>query len=214
MGDLIWCKEWRPLIEAAELFRKYILAGRIPVERWSHSRAVNRAFGRIREAVGAPFEKAIARDCERIVGKDCVVPSKNFISDVKTAPNLGEVGVFVVDRRHRRFVLAEAKNGTAAGGVPLSMLDERREFLDDFLSKLKEKSTWFRSHVSELKKEFGIPAEEVYKFEEVIVVKQLRLWVLLSGQALPVLDDDEFLSRLGAGQDMLSDPVLRSSETS
>ena len=85
---------------------------------------------------------------------------------------------------------------------------ERKTFLDDFLPKLKYKAEWYRSHIHELKREYNIPSKHEYRIEEVIVVNQKRLWVLADSRRLPILDDDEFLAKLGRGEDLLSDPVV------
>ena len=92
-------------------------------------------------------------------------------------------------------------------GTPQSLSDERREFLEEFLPTLKAKATWFRSHMNELKREFRIPAEKEFTVEEVIVVHRQRFWVMADGSRMPIIDHEEFLSKLAAGQKLLSNPV-------
>lgn len=197
----------RMLTEATELLWRHILTGRIPVARWSANENVESAFGRIRSAIGTPLRDAIARDCEQIVGKGRVIVEKDYISGVKSDRDLGAADVFVVDDAHNRFILVEAKNSAPGGGTPQELRDERCEFLDEFLPKLKGKAAWFRAHVTELKREFRIPAGKYYTVEEVIVVHRQRFWVMADVDRLPIIDKEDFQSKLATGQKLLSDPV-------
>ena len=195
------------LAEATELFRKHLLTGRIPVARWSDNENIVSVFGRLQSANGAPLRDAVARDCEKIVSRDKVVLEKDYISGVKSDPDLGPIDVFVIDEMHNRFVLAETKNSAPGGGTPQSLSDERREFLEEFLPILREKADWFRSHMMELKREFRIPAEKKFTVEEVIVLHRQRFWVMADGNRLPIVDSEEFLAKLAAGRQLLSDPI-------
>ena len=195
------------LAESTELLRKYLLSGRIPVARWSDNEDVVRAFGRLQAANGAPLRDAVARDCEKIVGRSRVAIEKDSISGVKSDPDLGPIDVFVVDEDHNRFVLVEAKNSASAGGTPQSLSDERRVFLEDFLPTLREKAAWFRSHITELKREFRIPVEKDFTVEEVIVLHRQRFWVLADANRLPIIDSEEFLDKLANGRSLLSNPA-------
>ena len=197
----------RMLTEATELLWRHIRTGRIPVAGWSANKNIESVFGGIRSVIGAPLRDAIARDCEQIVGKGRVLVEKDYISGVKSDPDLGPVDVFVVDDAHSRFILVEAKNSAPGGGTPQELRDERSEFLDEFLLKLRGKAAWFRAHVTELKREFRIPADKQYTVEEVIVVHRQRFWVVAEATRLPIIDSEEFQSKLAAGQRLLSDPV-------
>ncbi len=192
------------LSEASDLFLRQVNSGSIPVTRWQENSEVERVFGKIQGARGDPFKNAIAKDCERVQGIDHVVVEKDSISGVKSDPDLGAIDIFLVDNARQRFILVEVKNSGNRAGVPLTMADEYRTFSEEYLSTLKAKAEWFRSHISELKKEFRIPAEEDYKVEEVLVVNQQRLWVMMHESRLPILDDDDFMARLGTGRDLLS----------
>ena len=192
------------LAEASDLFLRQVISGRIPVSRWQENAEVKREFGKIQASRGGPFNKAIAKECEKVADIDHVIPEKGHISGVKSDPDLGAIDIFLVDNARKRFVLVEVKNSGDRAGTPLIMSDEYRTFTEDFLPTLKAKTEWFRSHINALKKEFAIPDEKDYKVEGVIVVNQRRLWVMMHESRLPILDDDEFLERLGAGQDLLS----------
>lgn len=190
----------------SDLFLRQVISGRIPVSRWQENTEVEREFGKIQASRGDPFKEAIARDCEKVSGIGHVVLEKQHISGVKSDRDLGPIDIFLVDNACQRFILVEVKNSGNKATTPLLMSDEYETFSDEYLPTLEAKAEWFRSHIDELKKEFGIPAEKDYKVEEVIVVNQRRLWVMTHESRLPILDDDEFLARLGARQDMLSNP--------
>ena len=194
------------LSQASDLLLRQVISGQIPVSRWQENAEVQREFGRIQASIGDPFKEAIARDCKEVSGISHVVPEKQAISGVKSERDLGPIDLFLVDDARQRFILVEVKNSGNKATTPLLISDEYGTFSDEYLPTLKAKSEWFRSHIDELKKEFAIPAEKDYKVEEVIVVNQQRLWVTAQEKRLPILDDDEFLARLGAGQDMLSNP--------
>ena len=196
------------LLTASELFRDQVDFGRIPVDRWKSSDGVSHAFGEIQGVVGDRLRNAIAEECRRVVGQDHVSVEKGSISGVKSCPQIGGVDIFLVDKERQRFIAVEIKNSSVGMIEPVAMENEAREFLHDFLPTLRRKADWFRSNMRELKRECRIPIEEDYTMEEVIVVNQQRLWVLVHRSRLPILDDDEFLAKLGKGEVLLSDPVV------
>ena len=198
------------LLYAHEFLMKQIMFGRIPVQRWSDNGEVKAAFGEVQGAVGDPLKNAVAEACEKILGPDRVYLEKGAISGVKTPSGLGPIDIFLIDDGRKRFILVEIKNSAAAGGDPLSMKDEYLKFANDFLPTLRQKTDWFHSKLHELKRECSIPDQDEYSVQGVIVVNQQRLWVLTQEDRLPILDDDEFLEKLGRGDALLSDPVLES----
>ena len=196
------------LLDAHEYLMKQVMFGRMPVQRWSDYKEVTEAFGRVQGAVGDPFKNAVAEACEKILGHDRVYLEKGAISGVKTPSGLGPIDIFLIDDVRERFVLVEIKNSAAAGGDPLSMKDEYWEFANDFLPTLRQKTDWFHSKLHELKREYNIPDKDDYSVQGVIVVNQQRLWVLTQDHRLPILDDGDFLEKLGKGDSLLSDPVV------
>ena len=154
------------------------------------------------------MRNAIAEECRRIVGQDQVSVEKRSISGVKSCPQIGGVDIFLIDKKRQRFIAVEVKNNSVGVIEPVAMENEARKFLYGFLPTLRRKADWFRSNMRELKRECRIPIEEDYTMEEVIVVNQQRLWVLAHRSRLPILDDDEFLAKLGKGDVLLSDPVV------
>ena len=197
------------LLDSHEFLKRQIAFGRIPVKRWSDNGEVTKAFGEIQRVVGDILKNAVAESCEKILGSERVYQEKGSISGVKTPADLGPIDIFLVDDDQRRFILVEIKNSAAAGGAPLSMKDEYLKFVDDFLPTLHKKVDWFYSKLHELKREHNIPNQNDYSVQGVIVVNQQRLWVLTQRDRLPVLDDDEFLEKLGKGEALLSDPVVQ-----
>lgn len=198
------------LLDAHEFLMKQVMFGRIPVQRWSDNEEVTEAFGKVQGAVGNPLKNAVAEACEKILGPDRVYQEKGSISGVKTPSDLGPIDIFLIDEDRKRFILVEIKNSAAAGGAPLSMKDEYIQFSNEFLPTLRHKTDWFHSKLYELKRECRIPDQDDYTVQGVIVVNQQRLWVLTQEDRLPILDDDEFLEKLGKGDALLSDSVVES----
>ena len=198
------------LLDSHEFLMRQIAFGRMPVQRWSDNREVTKAFGEIQRAVGDILKNAVAESCKKIIRSDRVHLEKSTISGAKTPADLGPIDIFLIDDDQQRFILVEIKNSAAAGGSPLSMKDEYLEFIDGFLPKLHAKVNWFRSKLHELKREYNIPDQNDYSVQGVIVVNQQRIWVLTQEDRLPILDDDEFLEKLGKGDALLSDPVVQS----
>ena len=196
------------VLQAAEMLHKQVGFGRIPVDLWRNNPNVRSAFGEIQGKVGEPLKQSIAKDCKKMFGEDHVFTEKGSISGVKSDDDLGAVDIFIVDRLRRRFILAEVKNSASTGTDPLAMKDERHEFMDDFLPVLNQKANWFLSNIAELKREWGISSKEDYTVEEVVVVNQQRPWVLTSEDRMPIMDDEEFLAKLGRGDVLLNDPLV------
>ncbi len=194
------------LSEALDLVCRRIKFGSFPVSRWQEHTEVKQVFGNIQGSIGDVLKNPIVEDCKKVSGIDHVVPEKNSISGVKSDPDLGRIDIFLVDSACQRFILVEVKNSGNKAGTPLSMTGEYKKFLDVFLPTLRRKAEFFSSNIDELKREFGIPADEEYTVEGVIVVNQPRLWVTMMERRLPILDDREFFARLGARQDLLSNP--------
>ena len=187
------------LLDSHEFLMRQIAFGRVPVQRWSDNGEVTKAFGEIQRAVGDILKNAVAESCKKILGPDRVHLEKGSISGVKTPADLGPIDIFLVDDDQQRFILVEIKNSAAAGGSPLAMKVEYFEFIDDFLPTLREKVNWFSSKLHQLKREYKISDQNDYSVQGVIVVNQQRLWTLTQENRLPILDDDEFLEKLGKG---------------
>ena len=194
------------LLDTHEFFMKQVMFGRMPAQHWSDNKEVRKTFGEVQRAVGDPLKNAVAEACEKILGPDRVCVEKGAISGVKTPSDLGPIDIFLIDEDWERIILVEIKNSAAAGGTPLSMKDEYRQFVDTFLPTLNQKIAWFRSRMHELKREYGIANKNDYSVQGVIVVNQQRLWVLTHENRLPILDDDEFLEKLDKGDALLSAP--------
>ncbi len=198
------------LLVAHEFLMKQVMFGRMPVQRWSDNREITAAFGKVQGAVGDPLKNSVADACEKILGPDRVHLEKRSISGVKTPSHLGPIDIFLIDEDRERFILVEIKNSATAGGAPLSMKDEYRQFAEKYLPTLNQKIAWFRSGIHGLMREYGIANNNDYSVQGVIVVNQQRLWVLMHENRLPILDDDEFLEKLGKGDDLFRDPGVDS----
>lgn len=206
-GNPILLCGFESVLKAGEIFLKEVQSGRIPVRRWAENSSVTSAFGALQGKRGEPFKQNLASDCGKIVGADNVCTEKRAISGVRRNHELGAVDIFIVDREKRRFILAEVKNSASAGLDPLEMKDEYEKFVGEFLPVLSRKGNWFRSNIEDLKSEWGIPLDQHFTVEEVVVVNQQRPWVLSSPSGMPVVDDDAFLAGLGRGDALYTYPV-------
>ena len=197
------------LLYSHEFLMRQIAFGIMPVQRWSDNGEVIAAFGGIQRAVGDILKNPVAESCKKILGSRRVHLEKGTISGVKAPVDLGPIDIFLIDDDHQRFILVEIKNSAPPGGDPLSSKDEYLQFVDEFLPTLHKKVNWFRSKLHELKREYNISDQNDYSVQGVIVVNQRRLWTMMQENRLPILDDDEFLEKLGKGDALLNDPVIQ-----
>jgi hypothetical protein len=118
----------------------------------------------------------------------------------------GPVDVFVVDRQARRFILVEAKDVADEGPVPRFLKDEHAAFVEAMI-KVQRQVGWFGARLDKLKSEYGIPLEEDYSLEGVMVVNSPRLWMYTMDEAMPVVDVKRFGENLKSGSRFLNYPV-------
>ena len=109
-------------------------------------------------------------------------------------------------RQFRRFVLVEAKDLADEGPVPRLLKYELGEFREA-VANVREQVGWFRARLNELKSEYGIPLEEDYSVEGVVVVNSPRLWMYTTDEATPVVDVKCFVEILKSGNSFLTYPV-------
>lgn len=180
--------------------------GRIDLVRQSKNKNVRKAVGKLQRELGEVFEQNIADECKSRGYQ--YQPEKNHIKGTRIpqGQNFGPVDVFVVDREHKRFVLTEAKNVMDEGMIPKEMAKEKKEF-DGYISKLKSQVEWFTQHLNELQVEYGVPADETYSVEGVIVVNNPRVWMFAYDEPAPILDYVNFFRRLARGSGFTISPV-------
>ena len=179
-------------------------SGRIDLIRQSSN--LRRAVGRLQTKLGRFFEESIADEC-KARGYDFRLEMNRVKGKkIPQGGRFGPVDVFVVDRIHRRFVLVEAKNVADEGSAPKEMQSERNDF-SKFIDKLDLQVEWFAQQSTDLKSENGIPDEEAYSVEGVIVVNSPRLWMFTYEQPVPILDFFNFFKCLKQGNKFVISPV-------
>ena len=181
-------------------------SGRIDLVRQS-GRNLTKAVGRLQKELGRVFEQSLADEC-KVRGYDYRLEVKGVKGKrIPQGSGFGPVDVFVVDRTHRRFVLVEAKNVADEGSLPKEMQSERKEF-SKFISKLNLQVEWFAQQLTDLKSEHGLPDDEDYSIEGVIVANSPRLWMFTYDRPVPILDFFNFFRCLEQGRRFAIDPVM------
>ena len=190
----------------ARMFMERLATGRLHIPDVRPKGPLKRATGKVQKTLGDEFSARVSQRCtdmqlenereKRIVGKEAIPQGKGF----------GPIDVFVVDRRNKRFVLTEVKDTSSEGTVPSAMRKERNRF-SGFVSKLNRQVDWFSARVGALHDEYGIPRDEIYSVEGVIVVNQPRLWMFAHREELPILDVEAFFRVLKGGREFCTVPV-------
>ena len=183
-------------------------SGRIDLLRHTNSKEVSRAVGRLQKELGRVFEENIADECKERGYDFGVEKSRVKENRIPQGSGFGPVDVFVVDRAYHRFVLIEAKNVADEGSVPKEMRRERDDF-SNYIKKLNLQVDWFSEHLADLKSENGIPGEEDYSVEGVIVVNGPRQWMFTYDHPVPILDYLNFFRRLEQGKNFTIGPLVR-----
>lgn len=180
--------------------------GRIDLVRHSKNKDIRSAVGKLQRERGKIFEQNIAEKCESLSYR--CQPEKNRIKGIRIpqGKNFGPVDVFVVDRTNKRFVLIEAKNVMDEGINPKEMAKEKKEFTE-YISKLEAQVDWFADHLTELQSEYGVPDDETYTVEGVIVVNSPRMWMFAYDEPVAILDYTNFFRRLTRGRKFTIDPI-------
>ena len=187
-------------------FLQRLESGQIGPPLVASNGAIQRAIGSWQTTLGNEFRDELAAKCTEN-GFLCVT-EKGKVGNTRIGQGsgFGPVDVFVVDRRHRRFVLAEVKAGADKGVSPTLLRNERNEFLNT-VDKLEKQVDWFRKRLNEMKAEYGIPPDEDFTVEGVVVVNWPRLWMFTYHAPLPIVGDMEFLRMLRQGDEFVTLPT-------
>lgn len=180
--------------------------GRIDLVRHSNNKDIRSAVGKLQREQGEIFERNLAEECKSL--GYCCQPEKDRIKGIRIpqGKNFGPVDVFVVDSTSRRFILIEAKNVMDEGMNPKEMAKEKKEFTD-YISKLDAQVDWFADHLTELQSEYGVPDDETYTVEGVIVVNSPRMWMFAYDEPVAILDYTNFFRRLTRGRKFTINPI-------
>ncbi len=171
------------------------------------------AFGTINEKAGNLFRDDVIRTC-RLMGFG-VEGEKDSVGSINVPQNIGAVDVFIWDKSHSRFVIAETKD-LSERITPRELAKQKERFVGEkngdakcFLGKLRAQEDWFRNRMVELKREYGISYDDKVTIEGVVVVNHPMLWVFGHNEQIAVLDDYEFFRRLKGGKGLVYNPHTR-----
>lgn len=163
------------------------------------------AIGRIQQTLGNDFRDYIADRCRERNYE--VQLEKDRVGNEPTpqGENFGPVDVFIVDRNHKRFVLAEVKDVADEGTVPKKMRADRDRFLED-QAELTKQTEWFAKKIDGLKHEFGLSQDETWSVVGAIVVREPRLWMYNHPEPLKIVHELQFLRALKSGNNFVTNP--------
>ena len=187
------------------LFADRLISGRIGIPMKTGG-LLRKAIGGIQTGLGDALRDQIWKRC--MDGGYQVRREKDKIGrkGLPQGRGFGPVDVFVVDRIHRRFVLAEAKDVADEGTVAKLIRAEFEKFLAA-VGKLNKQVAWFEDRLDSLKAEYDISPDEDYSVEGVIAISRPRIWMYTHVEPLPIVDDRNFLRILEAGERFQTTPV-------
>lgn len=207
-GDSVRCLYGVETITRSNLLiLQRVESGRIDLIRRSTTRNLRKAVGRLQQELGRVFEQNLADECKTRGYDFRIEVGRVKGKQIPQGGGFGPVDVLVIDRIHKRLVLVEAKNVADEGSIPKEMQNERNDF-SRFIDKLGLQVEWFAQQLADLKSENGIPADEIYSVEGVIVVNGPRLWMFTYDKPAPILDFFNFFRCLEQGKDFVISPVV------
>lgn len=189
-----------------ERFPSQLRSGRVHLPRMAEKGPLKRTVGKIQSRLGAVFMDNIADACSDAGLQNIREKSSIGGERFPEGHGFGPVDVFAVDRRHRRFVLAEVKDTDDPGFVSDEMRAERDKYRS-LLLKVKRQVDWFEARTTELKLELGIDPGEEYAVEGVVVINRPRVWMYMEREPTPIVTDRDLFAKLGAGEKLLTRPV-------
>ena len=187
-------------------FPAQLMSGRVHLPRMAGKGPIKRTVGKIQSNLGTVFSGKIADACSD-AGLRSIREKNNIAGErIPEGHGFGPVDVFTVDRRHRRFVLAEVKDTDDPGLVSGEMRAERDEYRST-LRKVRRQVDWFAARTTELKLEFGIDPGDEYAVEGVVVINRPRVWMYMEGEPMPIVTNKDLFAKLGTGEILLTKPV-------
>ena len=181
-------------------------SGRVQFLGMKNDGPLNKAIGRIQTRYGDEFRDYVGDRCHAQNAHVVIEKDRVGNNPIPHGRGFGPVDVFVVDRKHKRFVLAEIKDVADEGTVPSKMLSERKTF-KRYSDKLRVQTEWFETRIDELKEEFGCQSDETWTVDGTIVVKSPRAWMYSHTEPLNIVHELQFLRTLKNGREFVTNPV-------
>ena len=194
------------LVAWTKRFPAQLCSGRIQLPRMAEKGPIKRIVGKIQSNLGNVFRDNVAHACSDAGMRNTKEKDGVGGERIPEGHGFGPVDVFILDRKRRRFVLAEVKDTDDPGFVPDEMKAERNEYRSAAL-KVKRQVDWFAARTTGLKREFGIDPGEEYAVEGVVVINRPRAWMYMEREPTPIVTDKDLFSKLGTGENLLTKPV-------
>lgn len=190
--------------QCSKIYFQLLTEGRWQVAHCDPDGPIVHVLGSIHEKSGDVFRDEVLESCRKM-GLEAVC-EKAAANGTKLPQGIGPVDVFIFERHRKRFILVECKD-VSFRITPKELRNQKEEFVGKnkkdancFLGKLRAKKNWFRSHVTELRKEYGLGPDQKVGLIGVIVVNHTMIWVYSHPDPIPVLDDDDFFEKLRTGK--------------
>ena len=189
-----------------QIYFDLLLSGRVQLPDMQRRGPLTKAFGRLQTTRGDEFRDRIAELAQS--ENHQTIKEKEQVGSVRIpqGAGFGPVDVFVIDRDHKRFVLAETKDVADEGTVPRYMLKERDEFLT-YLEKLHKQTAWFAERIDALKDEYSLAKNENWSVEGVVVVKAPRAWMYTCTEPWKIVHELRFFNLLKNGGQFVTNPI-------
>ena len=191
---------------ALQIYFDSLLSGRVHLSNMQNGGPLTKAIGTIQTTKGDDFRDRIAERSQSEKHQTFKEKDRAGPTPIPQGAGFGPVDVFVIDRSHKRFVLAETKDVADEGTVPSHMLKERSEFLK-YLKKLRTQTAWFEKQIDALKEEYAIPTDENWSVEGVIVVKAPRPWMYTYAEPWEIVHELGFFRLLKNGGQFVTNPI-------
>ena len=168
---------------------------RLPLSRMRQGGSISKLQNKLQTESAEEFKLGI-RDLCREYGLEAHIEKSNAGHIEMEGKGLGPIDVFAVDRKHKKFLLIEAKD-VRPRISPKDVATERDQFLgtddsDGYVQVLQRKSDWFRNHEQELKHEYRIVPIEDWTFEAIFVTSNPLMLHYLDKAPFPILWVDDF----------------------
>jgi tetratricopeptide (TPR) repeat protein len=190
--------------QCSKVYFQLLTEGRWQAAHCDPDGPVIHVLGSIHEKSGDVFRDEVLENCRKM-GLEAV-PEKAAVNGIKLPQGIGPVDVFVFERHRKRFVLVECKD-VSFRITPKELRNQKEEFIGKnkkdtncFLGKLRAKEDWFRSHLKELREEYGLGPDQKVDLAGVIVVNHSMIWVYSHPDPIPVLDNNDFFDKLRTGE--------------
>lgn len=190
--------------QCSKIYFQLLTEGRWQIAHCDPDGPIVHALGSIHEKSGDYFRDEVLETCRKM-GLEAK-SEKATANGIKLPKGIGPVDVFIFEKHRKRFILVECKD-VSFRITPKELRNQKEEFVGKnkkdtncFLGKLRAKKKWFRSHLAELRKEYGLRVDQKVDLTGIIVANHSMIWLYAHPDPIPVLDNDDFFEKLRTGK--------------